>query len=71
MTKIKQMLTQTDVRRLPDEPTAANREDASLKVASAYSAEELNNDERKIAKDIIWVMRPDAEVRILRDKIGK
>jgi hypothetical protein len=59
------------VRRLLDEPTAENRQDASLKVACAYSAEEFNDDERKIAKGIIWVMRPDAGVRILRDKIGK
>jgi uncharacterized protein (DUF2336 family) len=58
------MLSQTDVRRLLDEPSAANRQDAALKVASAYSAEELSDDERNIAEDIIRFMTQDAEVRV-------
>lgn len=62
--KMRQMLTQTDVRRLLEEPSAANRADAALKVASAYSAEELSDDERDIAEDIIRVMTRDAEVRV-------
>jgi uncharacterized protein (DUF2336 family) len=62
--KMRQTLTQTDVRRLLDEPSASNRKDAALKVASAYSAEELNDDERNIAEDIIRVMTQDAEVRV-------
>ncbi|NKB21632.1 MAG: DUF2336 domain-containing protein [Alphaproteobacteria bacterium] len=61
---MRQTLTQTDVRRLLDEPSAANREDAALKVASAYSAEELSDEERNIAEDIIRVMTQDAEVRV-------
>jgi uncharacterized protein (DUF2336 family) len=62
--KMIQMLSQTDVRRLLDEPSAANRQDAALKVASAYSAEELSDDERNIAEDIIRFMTQDAEVRV-------
>jgi uncharacterized protein (DUF2336 family) len=64
-----QMLTQTDVCRLLDEPSAANRQDAALKVASAYSAEELSDDERNVAEDIIWVMTQDAEGRVPATKL--
>tara|TARA_Y100001934_G_scaffold192300_1_gene226711 strand:- start:24154 stop:25302 length:1149 start_codon:yes stop_codon:yes gene_type:complete len=61
---MRQTLTQTDVRRLLDEPSAANREETAAKVAAAYSAEALSEDERHIAEDIIRVMTKDTEVMV-------
>ena len=51
--EVLQMLMQTDVCRIFGEPSAANRQDAALKAASAYSTEELSDHERNIVEDIM------------------
>ena len=55
--------TATDVARLLEDPSPANRALVGQKVASSYSAE-LEPDERAIAEDILRQLLRDAEVRV-------
>lgn len=57
-------LSVSDVARLIDEPSAANRAIAAGKVASRYEEGALSDAERQIAEDIFRVMVKDAEERV-------
>lgn len=53
-----------DVSKLLQDPNGDNRSVAAKKVASAFSAENLTENEREIAEDIFRVMLNDAAVRV-------
>ena len=57
-------LSVSDVARLIDDPSAANRANAAGKVASRYEDGALSDTERQIAEDIFRVMVKDAEERV-------
>lgn len=57
-------LSVSDVARLIDDPSAANRGNAAGKVASRYEDGSLSDTERQIAEDIFRVMVKDAEERV-------
>ena len=57
-------LSVSDVARLIDDPSAANRSIAADKVASRYERGSLSDTERQIAEDIFRVMVKDAEERV-------
>ena len=57
-------LTQADVKRLLQDPSAENRSETARKVAGGYSDGLLTDEERRIAEDIFNVMVRDAEVRV-------
>ncbi len=52
-------LSVSDVARLIDDPSAANRANAAGKVASRYEDGALSDTERQIAEDIFRVMVKD------------
>ncbi|RME69117.1 MAG: DUF2336 domain-containing protein [Alphaproteobacteria bacterium] len=60
----KKTLSQTDVARLLQDPSAANRADAAAKVAAAFSGGDMGDKERAIAEDIFHAMMQDVEVRV-------
>tara|TARA_Y100001934_G_scaffold77675_1_gene96481 strand:+ start:161 stop:322 length:162 start_codon:yes stop_codon:yes gene_type:complete len=49
-------LSVSDVARLIDDPSAANRANAAVKVGSRYEDSALSGSERQIAEDIFRVM---------------
>ena len=57
-------LSVSDVARLIDDPSAANRGNAAGKVASRYEDGALSDTERQIAEDIFRVMVKDAKERV-------
>ncbi len=57
-------LSVSDVARLIDDPSAANRSIAADKVASRYERGSLSDTKRQIAEDIFRVMVKDAEERV-------
>jgi uncharacterized protein (DUF2336 family) len=57
-------LSVSDVARLIDDPTAANRINTAEKVAGRYEQSSLTESERQIAEDIFRVMVKDAEERV-------
>lgn len=57
-------LSVSDVARLIDDPSAANRANAAEKIASGYERGALSDTEREIAEDIFRVMVKDAEERV-------
>ena len=59
-----QPLSQADVKRLLEDPSAENRSRTAQKVAAGYSDGLLTAEERRIAEDIFNVMVRDAEVRV-------
>lgn len=61
---MRQTLSQDDVQRLLNDPSAENRKEAAVKIASTYSAEDLTAEERVIAEDILRHMAQDVEISI-------
>ncbi len=57
-------LSVSDVARLIDDPSSANRLNAAEKVAGRYERSALSDSERQIAEDIFRVMVKDAEERV-------
>jgi len=57
-------LSISDVARLIDDPSSANRSSAAEKIASQYERGALSDTERQIAEDIFRVMVKDAEERV-------
>ena len=54
-------LSVSDVARLIDDPSAANRANAAVKVGSRYEDSALSDSERQIAEDIFRVMVKDGK----------
>lgn len=61
---MRQLLTKADVKRLLEEPSAENRREAAVKVAAAYTDDELSHDERRIAEDILHALAHDVSVQV-------
>lgn len=61
---MRQTLSQEDVLRLLKDPSGENRREAAVKISSTYSAEDLTDDERNIAEDILRAMAKDVEVSV-------
>jgi uncharacterized protein (DUF2336 family) len=61
---MRQTLSQDDVVRLLKDPSGENRREAAVKISSTYSAENLSDDERNIAEDILRAMAKDVEVSV-------
>lgn len=61
---MRQTLSQDDVARLIKDPSGENRREAAVKISSTYSAEDLTEDERNIAEDILRAMAKDVEVSV-------
>lgn len=61
---MRQTLSQDDVVRLLKDPSGENRREAAVKISSTYSAEDLTEDERSIAEDILRAMAKDVEVSV-------
>lgn len=61
---MKKPLSLDDVKRLLDDPSVDNRQDAAQKIAGGFNDGLLTEEERKIAEDIFKVMVRDAEVRV-------
>lgn len=61
---MRQTLSQDDVVRLIKDPSGENRREAAVKISSTYSAEDLTEDERNIAEDILRAMAKDVEVSV-------
>ena len=57
-------LTQADVERLLTEPSAETRCEAAAKVAVTYAADELSEQERALAEDILRTLVHDMEVSV-------
>lgn len=57
-------LTEDDVARLLDDPSANHRVDMALKMAQGFNEENLSDNEREMAEDIFRLMLKDAEVRV-------
>ena len=57
-------LTQADVERLLTEPSAETRREAASKVAVTYTADELSEQERSLAEDILRTLVHDMEVSV-------
>lgn len=57
-------LSQSDVARLMNDPSAENRAAAAAKVAAEFDSRKLNDSEREIAKEIFRIMVKDAELRV-------
>ena len=57
-------LTQADVERLLTEPSAETRCEAASKVAATYSTDELSEQERALAEDILRTLVHDMEVSV-------
>lgn len=58
------LLTQADVVRLRDDPSAESRAAMAAKVATEFDQRRLSPEERLIAEDIFRSMMRDAEVRV-------
>lgn len=61
---MRQTLSQDDVLRLLKDPSGENRKEAAVKIASTYSAEDLTEEERSIAEDILRAMAQDVETSV-------
>jgi uncharacterized protein (DUF2336 family) len=61
---MRQNLSQDDVLRLLKDPSGENRKEAAIKIASTYSAEDLTDEERAIAEDILRAMARDVETSV-------
>lgn len=61
---MRQTLSQDDVVRLLKDPSGENRREAAVKISSTYSAEDLTDDERNIAEDILRALAKDVEVSV-------
>jgi uncharacterized protein (DUF2336 family) len=61
---MRQLLTHADVKLLLEEPSAENRREAAIKVAAAYTDDELSHDERRIAEDILHALARDVSVQV-------
>lgn len=59
-----EVLSVSDVARLIDDPSPANRANTAEKVASRFEQGALSDTERQIAEDIFRVMVKDAEERV-------
>lgn len=59
-----QGLTQSDVRRLLDDPSAENRSRTAERVARQFESGSLTPAERRLAEEIFRLMMRDAEVRV-------
>ncbi|WP_138379940.1 DUF2336 domain-containing protein [Luteithermobacter gelatinilyticus] len=57
-------LTNADVRKLLEDPSAENRAEAAQKVSTHFSSGKMTEAERKIAEDIFKLMVKDAEIRV-------
>lgn len=57
-------LTQADVKRLLEDPSADNRTDTAGKIAVEFGGGALSDAERDIAEEIFGIMVRDAEVRV-------
>jgi uncharacterized protein (DUF2336 family) len=57
-------LSQSDVTRLLEDPSAESRAEMARKVGSTVGAEGLSQTERKLAEDILRAMVRDTEVRV-------
>ena len=59
-------LSGADVQRLLHDPSPASREEMAAKIARAYGAEGINQQERTLAGEIFRLMLRDAEWRVRR-----
>ena len=59
-------LSGADVQRLLHDPSPASREEMAAKIARAYGAEGMNQQERTLAGEIFRLMLRDAEWRVRR-----
>ncbi len=57
-------LSQADVTRLTDDPSAEARAEMAAKLAAEFDGQELGSAERRIAEDIFRSLVKDAEVRV-------
>lgn len=57
-------LSEEDIRRLLDEPSAATRAETAQKIGRSYANEPLSESERAVAEDIFRIMLRDAEIRV-------
>lgn len=60
------VLSEKDVERLLNDPSAETRAATVRKVASVLNVPKLNAEERKLALDVFAIMARDAEVRVRR-----
>ena len=61
---MKQSLSQADIQRLLEDPSADNRTTTARNIALAYGGGSLTDKERAMAEDIFQIMVRDAEVRV-------
>lgn len=57
-------LTQADVARLMNHPSADTRAETAAKIADQFDQESLSDNERRLAEDIFRALVRDAEVRV-------
>lgn len=61
---MRKTLTQADVANLVKDPSGESRREAAVKIATTYGAEDLTDEERAIAEDILLAMVRDVEVSV-------
>jgi uncharacterized protein (DUF2336 family) len=61
---MRKTLTNADVARLLQDPSGDNRRVAAVKIAATYTSDDLTDQERTIAEDILRAMVHDVEVSV-------
>ncbi|MBT5050086.1 MAG: DUF2336 domain-containing protein [Rhodospirillaceae bacterium] len=61
---MRQTLSHDDVVRLLKDPSGENRREAAVKISSTYGAEDLTDEERNIAEDILRALAKDVETSV-------